>query len=397
MHFRTTRTMQNLDPSGNISENAYSDNWQKSPLLFGLSPKKMDKLSGFIKHKSVKKGEVIFKEQDKGDGIFIIQKGEVQIYKEEGFVLAILGEGKSFGGISTFSRKPRSASARASEDTELAWLDKASLDKLSKGGIGSISNKILNNYLGIQRQTQERSDNKIIWETKKQLETAKEQIEFGTFFVSIVFFVSLYAFAIRSGADWIDSLMAKTYLTVGLLIVMLVVVGISMRNSQYTLDDYGFNTDAWRQKVPEALLWTLGFIVFATGLKYILIHTTDSYQGQELLSFVGYKNVGVTTAALTTILYCIFAPVQEFLARGLTQSSLSRFLKGKHINTKAILITTLLFSTTHLHLNTYFALAVIIPSIFWGIMYARQKSLLGVSISHIIIGIYVAFIMGGLE
>ncbi|MEL6255961.1 MAG: cyclic nucleotide-binding domain-containing protein [Bacteroidota bacterium] len=345
----------------------------------------------------LEKGDILFKEGDEGNGIFIIQYGEIEICKEEGFVLSTMQCGQSFGGISTFSNQPRSAAARASQDSLLAWLDRESLEKLSEGGLDSISNKILHNYISLQRQIQEKSDKKIVGEAKRQLETAKEQIEFGTFFVTIVFFVSLYAFAIRSGAEWIDNFAAKTYLTVGLLILMLIVVGIGLRSSEYTLKDYGFTLGDWKRQIPEALLWTGGFILFATFLKYLLVQFVDSYKGQPIISLPGYMGVDTTTAILTTLLYCIFAPVQEFLARGLTQSSLSRFLKGKHVDAKAILITTLLFSTTHLHLNTYFALAVILPSIFWGLMFARQKSLLGVSISHIIIGIYVAFIMGGLE
>ena len=379
------------------SEPMASCHWKDAHIFSQLTEEEVAQLKPLIEKKFLEKGEILFREGDEGNGIFIIQYGEIEICKEEGFVLSTMQCGQSFGGISTFSNQPRSAAARASQDSLLAWLDRDSLEKLSEGGLNSISNKILHNYISLQRQMQERSDQKIVGEAKRQLETAKEQIEFGTFFVTIVFFVSLYAFAIRSGAEWIDNFAAKTYLTVGLLVLMLIVVGIGLRNSDYTLKDYGFNTRNWQKQVPLALLWTAGFILFATFLKFLLVQFVDSYAGQPIISLPGYMGVDAPTAVLTTLLYCVFAPVQEFLARGLTQSSLSRFLKGKHVDAKAILITTLLFSTTHLHLNTYFALAVILPSIFWGIMFARQKSLLGVSISHIIIGIYVAFIMGGLE
>ncbi|MEM6802833.1 MAG: cyclic nucleotide-binding domain-containing protein [Bacteroidota bacterium] len=372
-------------------------NWRDAFIFHNLSQEELAHLNPLIKTKHLKAGEVLFEEGDEGDGIFVIQEGEIEIYKGKDIVLSNMICGQSFGGISTFSQQPRSAGAKALTKTHLAWLDKDGLEQLSVGGLNSISNKILNNCITLQRKIQENSDNKIVEDAKRKLEIAREQIEFGTFFVTIVFFVSLYAFAIRSGAEWIDNFAAKTYLTVGLLLVMLITVGIGLRGSQYTLKDYGFHTRNWQIQVPLALLWTLGFMLFATFLKFLLVTFVDAYKGQSIISLPGYMNVDTTTAIATTLLYCIFAPVQEFLARGLTQSSLSRFLKGKHVDAKAILITTLLFSTTHLHLNTYFALAVILPSIFWGIMFARQKSLLGVSISHIIIGIYVAFIMGGLE
>jgi hypothetical protein len=93
-------------------------------------------------------------------------------------------------------------------------------------------------------------------------------------------------------------------------------------------------------------------------------------------------------------LYAIFSPIQELIARGAMQSSLHEFLTGPRANLWAIVLSTLMFTQIHLHLTPAYALAVFFPSLFWGAMYARQRSLVGVSISHILIGVYVAFFLG---
>jgi hypothetical protein len=41
-----------------------------------------------------------------------------------------------------------------------------------------------------------------------------------------------------------------------------------------------------------------------------------------------------------------------------------------------------------------YAVVALVPSVFWGIMFARQKTLVGVSVSHVLIGLYVAFLLG---
>jgi hypothetical protein len=39
-------------------------------------------------------------------------------------------------------------------------------------------------------------------------------------------------------------------------------------------------------------------------------------------------------------------------------------------------------------------LLVILPNIFWCLLYYKYRSLVGVTVSHILIGVWVLFIMG---
>ena len=102
-----------------------------------------------------------------------------------------------------------------------------------------------------------------------------------------------------------------------------------------------------------------------------------------------------TEAAAASVVYAIFTFLQELVTRGVIQGTLMRFLGGKHVNLRAILLSTMVFAISHMHLpSPLFAASVILPSFFWGAMYARQKSLFGVTLSHVIIGLWFTQIMG---
>ena len=88
------------------------------------------------------------------------------------------------------------------------------------------------------------------------------------------------------------------------------------------------------------------------------------------------------------------SPLQEFLVRGILQGTLEEFLIGKYRVLLAILISNLIFSFIHLPLSMFMVALTFFAGLFWGWLYSRQKSILGVSISHFILGIWAESIVG---
>lgn len=83
----------------------------------------------------LKKGQRIFAEGEASDGMYLIRKGEVLVYLEKGGTevkLASLGSGAMIGEMSLFDKKPRSASARATADTEVTKITNDDFGKLMK-------------------------------------------------------------------------------------------------------------------------------------------------------------------------------------------------------------------------------------------------------------------------
>ncbi|MBE7413476.1 MAG: cyclic nucleotide-binding domain-containing protein [Leptospiraceae bacterium] len=75
---------------------------------------------------SLKSGEVIFREGDSENSMYVILQGSVEIYfkiKAQETRVAILKKGDFFGEMALFRAKPRTATARAMTDTELAVIE----------------------------------------------------------------------------------------------------------------------------------------------------------------------------------------------------------------------------------------------------------------------------------
>ena len=67
-------------------------------------------------------GEYLFKEEDRGDHMLIIHRGQVEIIKSESIILAVLAEGDVLGEMAPISRERRSTSAKAKGDVDVLFL-----------------------------------------------------------------------------------------------------------------------------------------------------------------------------------------------------------------------------------------------------------------------------------
>ncbi|MBI4240794.1 MAG: cyclic nucleotide-binding domain-containing protein [Candidatus Rokubacteria bacterium] len=91
-------------------------------------------LSRRLRERRLRKGEVLFREGDPGQELFLIREGSVVISKpvmgrvEQ--VLARLGPGEFFGEMSLFDQSPRSATVQAEMETVLLSLDRDNLHQL---------------------------------------------------------------------------------------------------------------------------------------------------------------------------------------------------------------------------------------------------------------------------
>lgn len=83
----------------------------------------------------LKPGQVLFHEGDKSDGMYLIRKGELQVYLEKGdqeVKLAVVGAGSMIGEMALFDKKPRSAAAKAVADTEVTKISNDDFKKIMK-------------------------------------------------------------------------------------------------------------------------------------------------------------------------------------------------------------------------------------------------------------------------
>lgn len=79
--------------------------------------------------KKLARGEVLFREGDKGEEMYLIRSGKIKLSKgseEEERIVAILKDGDFFGEMALIDGSPRATTATAIEDTSLMVIDKES-------------------------------------------------------------------------------------------------------------------------------------------------------------------------------------------------------------------------------------------------------------------------------
>jgi len=72
-------------------------------------------------------GEVIVRQGDPGDSMFVVQAGQVRVLAErdgEETLLNVVGTGELLGEMAIFDHKPRSATLRALGETKILTIDK---------------------------------------------------------------------------------------------------------------------------------------------------------------------------------------------------------------------------------------------------------------------------------
>lgn len=86
-------------------------------------------------NKALKAGTVVFKAGDKADGMYLVRKGELVVYLEQAgkeVILARIPDGGMVGEMALFDQMPRSASVKASKDTEITHITTDDFSKLMK-------------------------------------------------------------------------------------------------------------------------------------------------------------------------------------------------------------------------------------------------------------------------
>ena len=104
-------------------QKSLSEMLREIPIFSDLRKGELRKLEKIVHLRRFKPGEEVFREGEPGVGMYIVRSGGIDILQrsEDGSeqCLAHLGSGDFFGELALLDEAPRSATARATEPTEL--------------------------------------------------------------------------------------------------------------------------------------------------------------------------------------------------------------------------------------------------------------------------------------
>jgi len=99
----------------------------KSNLLCHLPPEDIEKILPIVRRRSLEPGEVLFRTGDRGDALYIVANGKVEVVDDtvgDARLLAELGEGQTFGEMALLSGGPRTATVMAIDATEVMEIER---------------------------------------------------------------------------------------------------------------------------------------------------------------------------------------------------------------------------------------------------------------------------------
>ncbi|WP_437735026.1 CPBP family intramembrane glutamic endopeptidase [Sorangium sp. So ce1335] len=167
----------------------------------------------------------------------------------------------------------------------------------------------------------------------------------------------------------------------GLLLVLLVPVAWYVRRLSLPLARMGVTTAGLRRSLAESLAVAL---VLAAACFALRIGAWT--RGEPLITWGSIAGYDATWRAVFFALYAPHCLLQEFVARGVIQTSLERFLPGSG-RAVHLALTSAFFGVYHLHVSLGFAFLTFAIGILFGALYARHRTLAGVTLAHAALGL----------
>ncbi len=389
-------------------------------LFSGVSERDLSLILSLAEERVFSAQEFIIHESEPGeDEFYLIKSGEVEILKtasdtdkDKFYRITTLSAGETIGEIALLENIARTASARALTETTVLILPIKKLRELSSHQENY--SKILNELKALQTSLTEaptyakialnlakglserlNNTNFVTAEAlKHELELSQLQVTTGRFLILIISAMVTYAYLLTATSSLRKILPSTSFITIPNMIFFTVLIIYFMRTTGYPASFFGLTLNNWRKSAIEAILWSIPVMAVIVLIKWFLIHFCN--YNLPLIQGPGVAFHGLNPLMITILVvaYLVLTPIQELLVRGAIQGSLQRFLSGEHHVAAAIFVSNLIFGMCHLHMSLTVGLVVFVFGIFWGWMYARQGNLIGVSISHLLIGGWGFFFVG---
>lgn len=359
-------------------------------------------LASMVEVRKVPAGEVILGEGEHSEALFAVWSGKVEVLKRaddeeppraEGrprgsrprnaplddgahVQVTVFGRGAIFGEMSFVDERPTSATVRAVEPTTLVVWQRDHLD----AGPDGLHQRLLRGVaialiarMRAMTATHARA-------LRDQLEQAEARLQFARFFG-----VTLVLFAIASTVQKLihtdlPPLWQMMYSWGFLLLSFAPIAWFAVRQ-RLPPREFGLTLTRWRRNLRDAAAISLALGAAGLGVRLLL-----RAPGEPLLTWGSVANYSATEAQVFFAAYLPHCFLQEFIGRGVIQTSLARLMPKARPAT-AILMTSGLFGIYHFYVSVSFAVTTFVVSLAFGWLFAVHRSLLGVTLVHVALGV----------
>lgn len=362
-------------------------------LTTGFSAEELTFIEEHALTKRFKQGEFVIHEGDQDSDLYIVRLGEVELLREaeragEQLVIGVIGEGEAIGELSFLDDSPRSASVRATENTEIVIIPKSVFDEgsaLAKDVLGKLHHNIA--LLGSKRLRT--TSHEFVKSLQRQVELLEDQVKFGVLFVCMIILFGLNGVVLDViqqhfgeyyffGAEQFNLGAERLIAWIGFIVFATPVVML-IKKIGFPIGEVLDVRKDLRRSVVESLIIVGGFILIA------LLLTAGPIELKGVPRVTSAPTLWTIFVILTPD-YLFHSYVQELVARGIMQNAIQKFLRDER-GTKTVLVLSIAFGVMHAHLSLKMVLGSAVASVGFGYFYLRNRNLVGVTIIHYVIGV----------
>ena len=220
---------------------------------------------------------------------------------------------------------------------------------------------------------------------------AKARAEFGMLATFIILTLFVYTMVVAwmervGNVDLNPRGPAILGMSLGCVVALIPFMLYSVRRYGVNAADLGLRLGNWKESVIAGILVAAAVFPCLVAFKWLLVHYDADFHGRAVLNWSAWDP--------WLLLYGLVAPAQELLTRGFLQTSIERFLDMKHRSAVAVCLASAQFGVMHLHYSFRMAMIATVGSLIFGALFVRERTLIGVSIAHFILG---AMVIGPLQ
>ncbi len=338
--------------------------------------------------------QILVKDGDAADDLLILLEGHADVIKQDcagasAHVIAQVKAGDVVGEMALLDEGPRSATVEAVTSVKALAIPLVSIRQL--GQSNPAVTRALLSLASVLVNRMRHANQSVVEGLQHSLEQAHMRATMGRFTFMLMVTYSLYTWILGTATQMKEALGRSEFVTVPVIIATTLILIWFMRTTGYGPAFFGVNLVRWRRQLLESLGLTGLLMVMWLGIKWGRLTPVPSMQGLPLIQMAGGGTANTPAAQfqpLLTLAYVIFAPFQELIYRGALQGTMSHFLTGPRRHLLSILGSNIIFSAAHLYISPGLSVTAFFVGLFWGWMYARHKSLLGVSLSHVLLGFW---------
>jgi CRP-like cAMP-binding protein/membrane protease YdiL (CAAX protease family) len=377
---------------------------ESAEVLKGLTAKQMTELGSVSSVRRYAPGEFILREGDLDPILYVLVDGHAHLTKNTSFSgdtvrMTEFREGDVLGELKIIDPRPNSASVVSVTKVTAVAIDLEALAKSS--GLAEARGTILSNVGKILAARLRATTGQGADALQRELEESRARTYAGRFIVLILAMLATYQLGLLAlELVPLNERPASSILSFAMIVWAAIPITLSLKHTPFPLESYGLTARRGGQFAVQALLWTIPILALMLFLKLALMRWAPSMIGRPLFDpgavFIRTGSFNIQLYFVYALIYSVHAPLQEFVVRAGFQGTLQHLSPAASggINWKAILVSNLLFSAAHSYFGLWFCFAVFVPGLFWGWMFARQRSLIGVAISHVLIGLWGIFALG---